>query len=372
MDETPRAGRSRSAEELLDEIDRLRAEVEALREAPPDVRQPDDAEPEATSRRGMLRLAGVATAAAIAGGLAKASPAAAADPNDVVRDANNAVAGTTILSGSVNAELLRLTNTGASGRGLLATSAGTDIGAVRGDNSNSTGIGGVGVSGNAPGGRDFLAFGSGRIGMNSHSFTTVDNQYTTGEIHQTNGTLYAMVNTTTRRSIVGPATAGALYVINPARVYDSRLPAPAPGVLASGTNRVVSVADARDLTTGAVTTANLVPPGADGDRLQPDRHPDGEQRLPGRDLGRSGDLQRLADQLVVVGEHPGQRVGRPRRCQSPDQGVLRRRGQHPLRRRRHGLLPLTVAWPRAKGGPTTLRGRNRTRTCGLYRVEVAL
>ena len=262
MDETPRAGRSRSAEELLDEIDRLRAEVEALRKAPPEVRQPDDAEPEATSRRGMLRLAGVATAAAIAGGLAKASPAAAADPNDVVRDANNPVAGTTILSGSVNAELLRLTNTGAGGRGLLATSAGTDIGAVRGDNSNSTGIGGVGVSGNAPGGRDFLAFGSGRIGMNSHSFTTVDNQYTTGEIHQTNGTLYAMVNTTTRRSIVGPATAGALYVINPARVYDSRLPAPAPGVLASGTNRVVSVADARDLTTGAVTTANLVPPGA--------------------------------------------------------------------------------------------------------------
>jgi anti-sigma factor RsiW len=107
MDETPRAGRSRSVEELLDEIDRLRAEVEALREAPrearqPDDAQPDDAEPEATSRRGMLRLAGAATAAAIAGGLAKASPAGAADPNDVVRDANNAVAGTTILSGNRN------------------------------------------------------------------------------------------------------------------------------------------------------------------------------------------------------------------------------------------------------------------------------
>ena len=70
MDETPRAGRSRSVEEMLDEIERLRAEVEALREAHPEARQPDDAEPEATSRRGMLRLAGVATAAAIAGGLA--------------------------------------------------------------------------------------------------------------------------------------------------------------------------------------------------------------------------------------------------------------------------------------------------------------
>ena len=71
-----------------------------------------------------------------------------------------------------------------------------------------------------------------------------------------------MVNSTTRRSIAGLLTTGALYVIDPARVYDSRLPLPSPGVLANNTNRVVSVADARSLTTGAVTTANLVPAGA--------------------------------------------------------------------------------------------------------------
>lgn len=48
------------------------------------------------------------------------------------------------------------------------------------------------------------------------------------------------------------------------RVYDSRRPAPAPGVLTSGTNQVISVADARNLNTGAVVTNNVVPVGASG------------------------------------------------------------------------------------------------------------
>lgn len=252
----------RSAAELLAEIERIRAEVLALQTTPP---QRTGEPPEgsgSTTRREAFRLASAATAAAVVGTVVTARPAAAADPNDVVKNVDNPVIARTTLSGSFNTELLRLTNTGADGRGLLAISQGEDISAVRGDNSNSTGPGGVGVGGNAPGGRDILAFGSGRIGMNSHNFSLVSNQYTTGEIHQINGTLYGMVSPTTRRSIVGPNAAGALYPINPARVYDSRRPAPDPGTVTSGTNRVVSVADARDLTTGAVTTANVVPVGA--------------------------------------------------------------------------------------------------------------
>jgi hypothetical protein len=61
------------------------------------------------------------------------------------------------------------------------------------------------------------------------------------------------------RKLAGPGTAGAFHPISPKRVYDSRLPVPAPGVLAAGATRDVSVADARDLATGAVKVANIVP-----------------------------------------------------------------------------------------------------------------
>jgi len=64
------------------------------------------------------------------------------------------------------------------------------------------------------------------------------------------------------QKLAGPSTAGALHPIDPRRVYDSRAPQPATGRLASGASRVVSVADARDLATGAVTRPGLVPEGA--------------------------------------------------------------------------------------------------------------
>jgi hypothetical protein len=66
----------------------------------------------------------------------------------------------------------------------------------------------------------------------------------------------------TWRQLSGPSTAGAFHAIDPVRVYDSRSAAPAPGTLASGANRVVSIADARDPGTGVVTVANAVPVGA--------------------------------------------------------------------------------------------------------------
>jgi hypothetical protein len=66
----------------------------------------------------------------------------------------------------------------------------------------------------------------------------------------------------TWRKLTGPAVAGGFHAISPSRVYDSRSAAPAPGLLANGANRLISVADKRDLTTGAVVTANVVPAGA--------------------------------------------------------------------------------------------------------------
>jgi len=61
------------------------------------------------------------------------------------------------------------------------------------------------------------------------------------------------------QKLAGPFTAGAFHAIDPKRVYDSRAAQPSPGALAAGSSRVVSVADGRDLDTGAVTRAGLVP-----------------------------------------------------------------------------------------------------------------
>ncbi len=64
------------------------------------------------------------------------------------------------------------------------------------------------------------------------------------------------------RRVAGPDTAGAFTAIAPVRMYDSRRPAPMPGRIASGDNRVVSVADARDRRSGEVVTADVIPIGA--------------------------------------------------------------------------------------------------------------
>jgi hypothetical protein len=66
----------------------------------------------------------------------------------------------------------------------------------------------------------------------------------------------------TWQQLAGPGVAGAFHAITPTRVYDSRVAVPAPGTLAAGAHRTVSVADGRALTTGAATTKDLVPPGA--------------------------------------------------------------------------------------------------------------
>lgn len=64
------------------------------------------------------------------------------------------------------------------------------------------------------------------------------------------------------RLLGSPAAAGGFIPITPARVYDSRAPQPSGGApLLAGSNRVISVRDARDLITGAVITPNLVPAG---------------------------------------------------------------------------------------------------------------
>lgn len=61
------------------------------------------------------------------------------------------------------------------------------------------------------------------------------------------------------RKMSGPSTSGAFHAVGPARVYDSRW---SDGKLLPNQSRVVSVANARDLSSGAVSIANFVPEGA--------------------------------------------------------------------------------------------------------------
>lgn len=75
------------------------------------------------------------------------------------------------------------------------------------------------------------------------------------------GVLYFCVaggNPGTWLRITGPGTAGAFTAITPTRVYDSRLGA---GRLPAWDNRVLSIANGIDLTTGAVNAPELVPQG---------------------------------------------------------------------------------------------------------------
>jgi hypothetical protein len=59
--------------------------------------------------------------------------------------------------------------------------------------------------------------------------------------------------------LTGPGTAGAFTAITPTRVYDSRI---SGGRLSNGQTRVVSVANGINVSSGVVTTPDLVPAGA--------------------------------------------------------------------------------------------------------------
>ncbi|HAP75552.1 MAG TPA: hypothetical protein DCR14_05660 [Acidimicrobiaceae bacterium] len=66
-------------------------------------------------------------------------------------------------------------------------------------------------------------------------------------------------NPGTWRTLSGAGASGAFHAITPVRVYDSRLALPLQGTMTQGDTRTISVAASRDLSTGAVIDANVVP-----------------------------------------------------------------------------------------------------------------
>ena len=274
-----------------------------------DIETVEIVEPETSGRRNFLRFAATAAVGAAVAAISTAEPASATGTAAVVQNSTNQVDGATYIvptslmdaspmlwvdataNANSTASAIRVQAKG-SGTGLTAiandgyavTGSSTNNTGVRGSSTFGTGLYGFsdsyrGVAGYAAGGVavyaqsdygiDLEVGGTGRLllsGTAGHAAAgpPTNGLHATGEIlRDTAGTFWACVaggTPGTWRSLGGVSTAGQLHVINPTRVYDSRIPTPVP--FNDSQSRLVSVADGINPGTGAVVTPNVVPAGA--------------------------------------------------------------------------------------------------------------
>lgn len=177
-------------------------------------------------------------------------------------EAYNTANNTAIFGSTGNASAIVGNST--TGVGISGASGSSGVG-VRGDS-----FAGVGVWGSSQSSYGVFAESSGhaaaRLRNGGTSGPPTEGAYLTGAMFApSDGSLWWCVQGGTPgvwRLVTSAATA-AFVPVNPTRVYDSRVPQPSAGVpLAAGTSRDISVANGRDLVSGAVTVANLVPAGA--------------------------------------------------------------------------------------------------------------
>ena len=264
----------RRVEELTRTVEHLQAQVGAASTAP--VAEAAVATG-TSSRRDVFKLAGGVAVGALAGSVltGRAQPAAAST-------------GQTLLLG--NAQFAsNMTYIGNSASGVQTTSnplstertmfwadnraATIDSVGIRGDGRGPTGVGlwgnsdfsGIGVLAN--GGVGLQAGGSRAALYLTGSGTAPASRsdaHLVGEIDiDTSGNVWLCVvagSPGTWRKIAGPASAGAFHAVNPVRSYDSRWPGGT--VMTSGSQRLLSMADGHDVTTGVVNAPNTVPVGA--------------------------------------------------------------------------------------------------------------
>ncbi len=235
-----------------------------------------------TSRRRLLRNVALAAGSAVTATVVTgALPAAAAhQPEDLGLGLVNTTAGPTTLNGVglpaygnvllVQGGSAYSTNSSAypAAIGAWATESGHSTGlyAFTAASGNSQAIAAVGVGDESYGVRvmgvraalfvtPFGSAPSARSDAHSAGELTVDS---TAQLWL----CVASGTPGTWRKLAGATTAGAFHPIDQVRVYDSRVPAPTPGRLAANANRVVSIKDGRQPTTGAVTAADAIPAGA--------------------------------------------------------------------------------------------------------------
>ena len=255
---------------LKNELDILRSRVQQLEaeRAAQDV----DRTPKRTSRRAALRLAGAAAVGGVATALSTALPAAAMDGDPILAGGPNSATAITTLTSGVSPATLSVVNT----NGWLGVQAST-VGygyAVYGELKEPVASAGFGVVGRSMGTQGYGLGGFGGAAQLflspsiNHSTLPTTGTHSAGEVvvGADKGMYFCVEGNGsgigTWRVLTHKYAAGAFFAITPTRVYDSRKVAPAPGVLASGLSRTLSVADTRDLNDGHVTGANIVPSGA--------------------------------------------------------------------------------------------------------------
>lgn len=271
--------------ELENKVVELTALVERLTTSQAETAEPSTATAveEPTSRRGMLKVAGVAAGAAAIAVATRATPAAALhQPEDLGLGLVNTTVDKTTLNytpgGGVTTGNGFLVQAG-SGFSTDASANPAALAAWSTLNSHPTGLYAY-TSASADVNEAVAAIGVGSLSYGLKVYGTRANifvqpsstpppgrtdAHSAGEIvEDTSGDLWVCVGGGTPgtwRKLAGTASAGAFHAIAPARVYDSRQPIPTPGILAPNSSRVVSVKDGRNAA-GTVTTADVVPAGA--------------------------------------------------------------------------------------------------------------
>ena len=253
-----------------------------------DQQDQQDQQDDRPSRRAMVRrLVTAAAGAAAVGTITGATAAEAGVGTMQFGAANNAGAdGTSLTSSAAGARTLSVANTGSNGYAyggegyavyggagsvyaINVTSA--QIGAqIAGDTAGVAATTRIGwaLSGSASAGIGVRAYGAQADlyldGGGDEPIIRLDDHVAGEVLRDRYNDLWACVASGRPgiwRKLAGPATSGALHLIEPTRVYDSRWPA-GGGRLVSGDSRGIDVSAGRNLTSGAIETAGLVPPQA--------------------------------------------------------------------------------------------------------------
>lgn len=224
-----------------------------------------------TTRRKMLVGGAVAAGAAVMGTVARPGTAAAIDGQPLlVNGGNTSVAGHTRLITNAgdalqNVNIFTVSDNqvtssyesaiGAVAEGRRVTNGMYSYTSTRVNNDVATGHAVVARS--TTGGRSHLLMPSAGGDPRTDSYA-----HMRGEFRHSSGVLWFCVSSGTPgtwKRLAASNSAGAAHAVTPTRAYDSRF---VDGPLASGANRIVSVANGIDVDTGEIAVTNLVPDGA--------------------------------------------------------------------------------------------------------------
>lgn len=212
-------------------------------------------------RRAFTRLGGAALGVATVYGVANASPAAATS-TAILSEVDNQVSDKTSISSLAPFEADVLT--------VRARTNGDAITGFGGVGAQSAGVWGQAESGWGVYGTSntgYAVYAAGRIGISSFGPKgppTAGTYVLRDIVGDDAGNLYCCVEAGApgKWRLINAAVAAQFHATAPIRAYDSRAPLPAAAILSAGSSRAVSIADARDIVTGVVTSANVVPIGA--------------------------------------------------------------------------------------------------------------